>query len=227
MQPCWPLPIGAQRELGPRRPESPEEPARICLARMPAGSARESRKAITVKFFSFAYHVSFVFRQLAWNRSHVIHSIYSYSYLSLPVGLNWPIWALLAAQSVDLFYVRHLPTLVLGCLLRAIEAEPRKPVLTLGGIDPVRLFTGRRFRAKVDVHRTIWVLLHPLVRGGDDEPVSIAEEGRCRHVVHGDRPELLHRNIRGNMQLVVIPSLEGRTSTVEVGSEIETAPAKL
>src|SRR5271165_64071 len=134
---------------------------------------------------------------------------------------------LLEGRSVDPFYVRHPPSLVLGCLLRAIEAEPRKPVLTLRGIDPVRLLAGGRLRAKVDVHRTIWVLLHPLVRGGDDEPVGVAEEGRCRHVVHGDRPELLHRNVCGNMQLVVIPSLEGRTGTVEVGSEIETAPAKL
>src|SRR5271166_5560959 len=134
---------------------------------------------------------------------------------------------LLEGRSVDPFDVRHLPTLVLGCLLRAIEAEPRKPVLTLRGIDPVRLLAGGRLRAKVNVHRTIWVLLHPLVRGGDYEPVSVAEEGRCRHVVHGERPELLHRNIRRNMQLVVVASLERRTCAVEVGSEIETAPAKL
>ena len=35
--------------------------------------------------------VSFVFSQLAGNCSHVIHSIDSYSYPCLPVGLSWSI----------------------------------------------------------------------------------------------------------------------------------------
>src|SRR5208337_1274486 len=125
--------------------------------------ASQIARGILRYFPSLRVRVFFVFSQLAGNCSHVIHSIDSYSYLSLPVGLNWPIWVLLAAQSVDLFYVRHLPTLVLGCLLRAIEAEPRKPILTLGGIDPVRLFTGGWLRAKVHVHRVIGILLYSLV----------------------------------------------------------------
>src|SRR5271165_1546810 len=42
----------------------------------------------TAIFAKFTFHVSFVFMDLAWNCSHVIDSIGSYSYPCQPVGLR-------------------------------------------------------------------------------------------------------------------------------------------
>jgi hypothetical protein len=68
-------------------------------------------------------------------------------------------------RSVDLFNVGQLPALAEDTPpIRAVEAEPRIPLLPRRGVDPVRLLAGGRLWADVDVHGAIGILLHRLVK---------------------------------------------------------------
>ena len=48
----------------------------------------------------------------------------------------------------------------------------------------------------------ITALLHALIYGRDSKALGIAEESRGVHLIRRKRPELLHVNVRGNVQLV-------------------------
>ena len=48
----------------------------------------------------------------------------------------------------------------------------------------------------------ITALLHALIYGRDSKALGIAKESRGVHLIRRKRPELLHVNVRGNVQLV-------------------------
>ena len=90
--------------------------------------------------------------------------------------------------SARLFDIRQLPRLVEQGLLWAVEAEEDFELAVRVGGNPVGILARRGFRAEVDIHRTIRVLLDSWSGGGAAGPLHIADESVRGAVVHGDRP---------------------------------------
>src|SRR5271166_6769672 len=130
-------------------------------------------------------------------------------------------------RSICSFDVRQLPAFVQDGLLRPVHAEPREPLLVALGVEPVRLFAGRRLRAKVEVYRAIGVLGQALVERAKGEVRCVQEETRRLQAVDGDRPKFAHRYVCRDVEAVVIPAFERATAVVVEGSEVETAGTQL
>src|SRR6185295_4058962 len=107
--------------------------------------------------------------------------------------VNW------LAQLLD---VRQPPRLLEQRLLRAVEAEENlEPSVGARG-NPVRFLAVRGFRAEVDVHRAVVVLLQSRRLGRAARPAGVTDGRVCVAVVDGRRPVLPDRGVRGHRQAI-------------------------
>ncbi len=91
------------------------------------------------------------------------------------------------------------------------------------GVKLVRLVSGRRLRAKVEVHRAVGVLLQLLVERAERKARRVKDEARRLETVDRDRPELSHRHLRRNVQAVVVPTLQHVAAIVLKRVQVEAS----
>src|SRR5438132_10709093 len=130
----------------------------------------------------------------------------------------------LVCSSLHLFDVRKLPSFVEEGFVRIVQAKSRKPGAAWRSRYPVRLLSGRRLGAEVNVHRAIGVFLHRRAIRIEADHRRFADKGVCKTVVSDDRPILLCRNIGGNVQLVGMLAADRLAATVTERDKINNAP---
>src|SRR6516162_5774255 len=117
----------------------------------------------------------------------------------------WPCpWRL--AHQLDL---AGPPGLVDPRFERAVEAEHHKPALASDRLHPVGFLAGGRLWAEVEIDRAVSVdhqLVALVVLAG--ERFARLQLGARLRVVEHDRPEILCRNVRRNVEPVVLRAVE-------------------
>ncbi len=107
------------------------------------------------------------------------------------------------------------PGLVEPRIERAVEAQDHEPAFAGNRLHPVAFFSCRSFRAKINIYRAIDVDLKILVLAAHAGELLVGLDHRAGLVViNNGRPEVLHRDMRWQMQLVVLSAFERITVRV-------------
>src|SRR6516225_8927658 len=118
------------------------------------------------------------------------------------------------------------PGLVEPRLERAVEADHYKPALARDRLRPVGFLAGGRLWAEVEIDRSIGVdhqLVALVVLAG--ERLARLQLGARLRVVEHDRPEILCRNVRRNVEPVVLRAIERTARPIGVVQRVLRTPS--
>lgn len=127
----------------------------------------------------------------------------------MKTGAEAPVEAVLELRSgLQLDFTRP-PVLVEPQLERSVQAKDHEPAFAWNRLHPVVLPFRGCLGSEVDIHRAVRIDLDPLVLTADARGVLVGLHHRAGLVViDDDRPEILHRDVRRQAQLVVLAAIE-------------------
>ena len=112
-------------------------------------------------------------------------------------------------MSFNQFELPGLPGLIKPRLQRAIEAEEYVPTFTRNGLHPVALMTFWRGGPEPNIHRRVGIHDNSLFLAPDAGELLIGLQHRTGLIVVDDeRPEVLRRNIGGQVNLIGFAAIQ-------------------
>src|SRR5580765_3282418 len=123
--------------------------------------------------------------------------------------------------------VWEFPGFVEQRLLRSVQAEKNLEFPDGAGRNPIRLFACRSFWRKINIHRTVRILLKIRILGRAVGPLHVADERVCAPIINRCRPILSDGSVCRDVQAIRISAVESVAILIGESHQIKLSRAQV